>query len=240
MPFFGVWKKVWYQKFGGGEGGMEVVKKSMLFQSLVVFFFFGDGSVYVSKINFRRSFYWSFISTFLTSCVLSKIPSRPKGKVQNEWEPGRLWFFGIWCGWGSFPSWAIPFWRPKGEFHPAGSNHDTLVKSGSWRSFIKILIPKDTATKRTLESSPGFSQQKYVTIPQLAKRIFREPAHHQKPPRKFGNPPEQAQAFWHLFSHSERASSASAPALQAIAPSQADRFNRKNGELCILIEVQDT
>lgn len=26
-------------------------------------------------------------------------------------EPGRFWFFGIRCGCGSFPSWAIPFWR---------------------------------------------------------------------------------------------------------------------------------
>ena len=159
---------------------MVFVKRSCCFKVL-----------YVSEINFRRNLYWSFISTLLISCVLSKIPSKLKRKVQkwmnkNQirtpttwfkvtflspiWRspfqplkgscfnhpkkgtiaelPGRLWFFGIWCGWGPFPSWAISFWRPFWRISSRIQSWPTCQKwllaghlSKSW--YPKILPPTE-------------------------------------------------------------------------------------------------
>lgn len=160
---------------------MEFVKKIMLFQSLVVFFFWRWLFLYLKN---------KFQEEFLLEFHFSKILSRPKGKVQNEWEPGRLWFFGIWCGWGSFPSWARPFWRP------------------FWRiSFSRLrgVIFQNPDTKRY-----GHQQNlgiiSWVFFPTETPQVTNTTCGDNE-----GNHKEIRKPT-HLFSHSERASSASAPA----------------------------
>ena len=77
------------KNFGGGEGGgwkscekiPHAVSKSCCVLCLCVFFF-GDGSFLCLKNKFYEEFLLEF--HFHTSDLLCKIPSKSKGKVQNE------------------------------------------------------------------------------------------------------------------------------------------------------------
>ena len=169
---------------------------------------------YVSKTNFRRSFYWSFISTLLTSCVLSKIPSRPKNENLEDFD-SLVYDVAV----------DLSNLGPSlfGEFHPAGSSHDPLVKSGSRESFIKILMPKDTATNRTLESSPGFFPNRKYPLAKIMKGTSCPGTipQYQKPPELRAPFLTFRKSFFCICT-------------SLLGSPEPSRSFKKNGELCIL------
>jgi len=164
-------EKILIQKFGEPKGDGICEKNHALSKSCCVFFF-GDGSFYTSKINFRRSFYWSFISPKFHQ------GQREKSKMNENLEDFDSLVYDV----AGDLSHLGPdlFGDLFGEFHSAGSGE----------SFFKILIPKDTATNRTLESSPEFfSQQKHPKLPIQLAEIMKGTT------KKFENPPELRAPF---------------------------------------------
>lgn len=110
-------------------------------------------------------------------------------------EPGRFWFFGIRCGCGSFPSWAIPFWRISSRIQSWPTCQKWLLAgrlSKSW--YPKILPPTEPwnhllgffpteippVTKPTCEDNEGNLLPRYHPPVPKTTRASRTFSHIQK------------------------------------------------------------